>query len=92
MLQNLEDIKLHTTKTDEWSEFKIIFPAAKEFGSRIQSHFTMAKSSHDNEPLRTIALTGNTTVLSPPALAFGGVFLSNIIKINNIIFDNLIFL
>lgn len=49
----------------------------------------MAKSSHDKEPLRTIALTGNTTVLSPPALAFGGVFLS-IIKINNIIFNNLI--
>jgi len=36
----------------------------------------MAKSSHDNEPLRTIALTGNTIVLSPPALALGGVFLS----------------
>jgi len=38
----------------------------------------MAKSSHDNEPLRTIALTGNTTILSPPAFAFGGVFLSEI--------------
>lgn len=66
----------HTIKTGEWSEFKIIFPAANELGSRTQFHFTMAKSSHDIEPLRTIALTGNTTVLSPPALAFGGVFLS----------------
>jgi len=67
---------IHTIKTDEWSEFKIIFPAANELGSRIHSHFTMAKSSHDNEPLRTIALTGKTIVLSPPALALGGVFLS----------------
>lgn len=61
----------------------MIFPAAKEFGSRIQSHFTIAKSSHDKEPFRTIALTGNTTVLSPPALAFGGVFLSE--TFNNVL-------
>lgn len=77
-------ISRRTTKTGEWSEFKIIFPAAKEFGSRIQSHFTMAKSSHDNEPLSTMALTGNTTVLSPPALAFGGVFLSETINIHKL--------
>jgi len=59
-----------------------MFPAAKEFGSRIQSHFTIAKSSHDDEPLRIIALTGNTIVLSPPALALGGVFLSKKLIVN----------
>lgn len=52
----------------------ILTPAAKEAGSLFHSYFTIAISSDDKLPFIMMTSQGKNIVLSPPALARGGIF------------------
>lgn len=69
-----------TINTGCVSEFRITVPAARPDGERLHFHDTMRKSSEDFDPLSINTDTGKFSTKSPPASAFGGLFLSVIWK------------
>lgn len=65
-----------TIKTGCVSEWCMTVPAAKPDPERVHFQETIRKSSDDLEPLRIRTDNGKLSTWSPPASAFGGLFLS----------------